>query len=153
MQNDKAGKWAIWQTDGSYVGAYETPEDAARAAMDVPIKQADDSAIVCQWRRTGPVTIDIPEGAIYTTDGIMLDLNDAERLHLETKLSVSLNQWMRHEVMSRHHCVIDEATEQCITRRDLELATGEPVPGVCVEPFAKAVDDSPADLPMGVGRI
>ena len=124
MQNDKAGKWGIWQTDGSYVGAYETPEDAARAALG---PDGDDSAIVAQWRRTGPVMLDIPEGTIHTTDGIMLDLDDAERLHLETKLSVSLNQWMRHEVMSRHHCVIDEATEQCITRGELERATDEPV--------------------------
>ena len=135
MQNDKAGKWGMWQSTGSYVGAYETPEDAARAAMG---RDRDDSAIVAQWRRTGPLTLDIPDGTIYTTDGIMLELNDAERAHLETKLSVSLNQWMRHEVMSRHHCVIDEATEQCITRRDLEMATDEPVPGVSVEPFAEA---------------
>lgn len=124
MRNSKAGKWAVWHLGDVWSGTYETPEDAARAAMD---REGGDSAIVAQWRRCGPVTLDLSECLIVTADGDELDLSAEELTHLETKLSVSLNQWMRHEVMSRHHCVIDEVTEQCITRRDLERAKDDVV--------------------------
>lgn len=72
------------------------------------------------------MTLDVPEGTVHTIDGIEIDLNDSERALLETKLSVTLNQWMRHQSMLRHWHVIDEATEQCITRDDLERAIDEP---------------------------
>lgn len=50
MQSDKAGKWAIWHLGDKWLGSHETPEDAARAAID---REGSDSAIVAQWRRRG----------------------------------------------------------------------------------------------------
>jgi hypothetical protein len=62
---------------------------------------------------------------------------DAAMAALESECddSVIVAQWRRTGPATLD---IDELTEQCITRRDLELATFEPVPGVSVEPFAEA---------------